>query len=199
MDRLSKGDQEVLSLMSKGTSDFDICRQLALTPERYASALDRIKKRAEQESHDAGRYYEKALKLRAEATLTSLQARFKALFDTIPQAVLVIDGRSGQIKQCNAVAEQLLGYQPGELVGRSVEDLVPERYRAIHPAYRLGFLNSVRKREMGYHPPIFGLRKDGAEVEMSIALTATPADDDVMVVCSLVDSWKTPEVKSRLG
>jgi hypothetical protein len=45
-------------------------------------------------------------------------------------------------------------------------------------------LRSVRKREMGYHPPITGLKRYGTEVRMSIALTATVKDDDVMVVCT---------------
>jgi hypothetical protein len=45
---------------------------------------------------------------------------------------------------------------------------------------------------MGYHPPIFGVRSDGAKIDMAIALTATPIDDDIMVVCTEHSHWKAP-------
>jgi len=93
------------------------------------------------------------------------------------------------VKEFNEVACRMFGYTAKEFWGLKVEQLVPQSFRAIHPAYRLGFLANVRKREMGYHPPILGVRKDGTEVEMAIALTATVADDDVMVVCSELSRW----------
>jgi hypothetical protein len=45
---------------------------------------------------------------------------------------------------------------------------------------------------MGYHPPIFAKRADGSEIEVSVALTASVADDEVMVVCSEFIHWPTP-------
>jgi hypothetical protein len=80
----------------------------------------------------------------------------------------------------------------------SIEDLVPREHRGIHPAYRLGFLASMRKRNIGYHPPIFAVRSDGKHVELSIGLTCSSADEDVMVVCTLFATG-LPSDTERVG
>lgn len=190
MKALSTDDQRVLSLLGEGLADHQVCQSLQISVGAFNRALKRIEARAAQESNDAGRYYERALRLRAENRFASLEARFHTLMNAIPAAVFVIDGRTGKIKEANDLAARLFGFAQSELIGKSVEDLVPDEHRTIHPAYRLGFLSSVRKREMGYHPPIYGLRSDGTQVEVAIALTATTADDDVMVVCTEHSRWQ---------
>jgi len=170
--------------LSEGAADHEICRDLGLSWTAFKRAIERIEARASAESEGIGRYYEKALHRRLKNRNTSLEARFRALMDVLPQAVLVVDGRTGEIKEFNQKACDLFGYTAASFKKLRVEQLMAESLHTIHVAYRLGFLRSVRKRELGYHPPILGLRKDGTEIEMAIALTATTADDDVMVVCS---------------
>jgi len=138
---------------------------------------------------DAAAMYERALRLRAENTFRSLEARFHALLDASPNAILVVNAMTGVISQVNSNAAKLFGYPANGLVGRSVEDLVNPPLRAIHPAYRIGFVTSARRREMGYHPPIFAYRAVGSEVEVAIALTATTNDEEVMVVCTEFARW----------
>ncbi|HWD38611.1 MAG TPA: PAS domain S-box protein [Fimbriimonas sp.] len=190
MKSLSKSDQAVLRLLSEGKRDHEICIELRLSQKALDGAVARIQGRATHESEDAAWFYERALRRRAENSLASLHARFDALMEVLMHAVLVVDGRTGKIKEVNEVACSLFGYSRREFIGLSVEELVPDSHRPRHVAYRLGFLSSVRRREMGYHPPIQGLRADGTLVEMAIALTATPIDDDVMVVCTEYQRWK---------
>ena len=189
MKALSPQDQEVLRLLSAGFSDDHICRALELAPSLFHASLERIQDRASVETGDAGRYYEQALRLRAEKRIAALQKRFSALIDLVTTGILVVDGKTGVIKECNQDACRLFGYPLSEFIGLSVEDLVDDEYRTIHPALRRGFLLSARKREMGYHPPIFGVRKDGTRVEIALALTAAPGDDDVLVVCTEHARW----------
>ena len=153
--------------------------------------LQRVAKRAStyDVEEDAAAMYERALRLRAENTFRSLEARFHALLDASPNAILVVNAMTGVISQVNSNAAKLFGYPVNALVGRSVEDLVNPPLRAIHPAYRIGFVSSSRRREMGYHPPIFAYRADGTEVEVAIALTATKNDEEVMVVCTEFAKW----------
>ena len=184
MNKLSKIDQEVLQLLSEGVPDHEICRQLKVTPQALSRSVQRIEARTEIETNDAGRFYERALRKRAERVNVSLNIRFRALMDILPHAVLIIDGRNGRIKDLNDIASQMFGYSSAEMRELTVEDLVAESVRAIHHVYRLGFLTNTRKRAMGYHPPISGVRKDGSVVDMAIGLTATLVDDDIMVVCT---------------
>jgi len=172
-----------------------VCRQFGITTDQLLKVLDRAAKRAEtyDVADNAAAMYERALRRRAENAARSLEARFCALLDASPDAILVINAMTGVIGQVNERAANLFGYAPSDLVGRSMEDLVPERYRATHPAYRKGFLINIRKRQMGYHPPIFALRGDGVEVEVAIALTASIADDEVMVVCTEFARWNATD------
>jgi PAS domain S-box-containing protein len=135
------------------------------------------------EQYDLLLRFERVQRHRLDGEIWASEARLNALMDISPEAVFVVNGRSGRILKVNNKAQTMLGYSPRELVGRSVEMLVPSDKREVHVAYRNGFLNSVRKREMGYHPLIEALKKDGTLIQLEIALTATQATDDVMVVC----------------
>jgi len=122
-----------------------------------------------------------------EAELWASEARLTALMDTAPDAILLIEGRSGRILKVNNRALMILGYSPRELLNHPMEMLLDPEIRTKHVGLRRGFLSSVRKREMGYHPPITAYTKGGKLVQFDIALTATASTDDVMVVCHLVD------------
>lgn len=195
MKELSLEDREIVVQVCRGVPDLEVCRQFGLLPSQLDEVLDRVAARAAtiEVEEDAAAMYERALRKRAENSAKSLEGRFHALMDASPNAVLVVNAMNGIIDQANQVAAQLFGYPVDQLVGRSMEDLVPTKIRAIHPAYRIGFLTSVRKRKMGYHPPIFALRSDGTEIEVAIALTAALSDEEVMVVCTEFARWSATE------
>jgi PAS domain S-box-containing protein len=189
--KLGKKDKEILHLISQGKSDLDVCRAFGMMPDQLSLVL----KRAEdwlltiEGSTDEAFMIERALRRRAENALKSLEGRFAALLDVSPEAIFVVNAMTGIITNANQNAAELFGYDLRSLLGRSIEDLVPTRYRTIHPAYRVGFLTSARKRDMGYHPPIYGQKADGSIIEVAIALTAARSDEDVMVVCTEFSKW----------
>jgi PAS domain S-box-containing protein len=65
-------------------------------------------------------------------------ARFRRVVETAPNAIVMIDA-SGRIEMVNAQAEQIFGHAREEMLGRHVEMLVPQRFRASHPALRRSF------------------------------------------------------------
>ena len=69
-------------------------------------------------------------------------------FDLSPAGMLVVDG-TGSIRLVNREIERLFGYSRGELIGKSVELLVPERARAPHPTFRSDYLVLPEARPMG--------------------------------------------------
>lgn len=192
MTTLTKRDRQILNLMSEGQTEAYVCQRLGISAAVLNRVLDRVVAKLERrdpEVDSLSLVYERVLRRRAENHLRATRGRFTALLDAMPEAVLVVDGRTGLIKQANSRCEEVFGYSNGTLVGQTVELLVPPEHVRIHPAYRIGFLASVRKREMGYHPPIFGIRRDGTRLELAVALTASPADDDVMVLCTDYATW----------
>jgi hypothetical protein len=93
----------------------------------------------------------------------------------------------GRIVLVNAEIERLFGYSREELLGRSVDHLVPERFRDAHGGYRRGFLAEPKVRAMGAGRDLFGLRKDGTEVPVEIGLTPVVTDEGVFVLGAIVD------------
>src|SRR5207247_191774 len=84
---------------------------------------------------------------------------FRLALDLSPSGMIVVDA-SGTVLFVNREAEHLFGYDPGELVGRPVESLVPARFHGGHPGLRSNYLAGPQARPMGVGRDLHGLRKD---------------------------------------
>jgi PAS domain S-box-containing protein len=95
---------------------------------------------------------------------------FEGILEAAPDAVVIIDAR-GRISLVNAQTERLFGYNRSELLGQSIEILVPERYRASHSQHRENYFAAPGTRPMGVGLELFGRRKDGSEFAVEISLS----------------------------
>ncbi len=113
-------------------------------------------------------------------------ARFRLAVEASPSAVVMVD-EQGKIVLANSRVLELFGYTQSELIGRTIEVLVPERFRGHHPVYRGGFHDDPRARPMGAGRDLYGLRKDGSEVPVEIGLSPIRTDEGLMVLSTVVD------------
>jgi diguanylate cyclase (GGDEF)-like protein/PAS domain S-box-containing protein len=120
-----------------------------------------------------------------------------SLFASIPVPVLVADSR-GQIVCANPELVELLGYSGAELIGRSVEDLVPEGYRARHREHREAFGRAPRARRMGQAAELVARRRDGTTVPVEVALKPLQASDGVLVLGILFDLTLRKRLEAQL-
>ena len=126
-------------------------------------------------------------KPRKRGPLPSLvEEQFRVAVEAAPNAMLLID-QAGTIVLVNAPTEALFGYARAELIGRPLEQLIPERFRRGHPAYRAGFLAEPRPRPMGAGRDLFGLRKDGTEFPIEIGLNPLETEEGTLVLSAIVD------------
>jgi len=112
---------------------------------------------------------------------------FRALVESSPDALFVVD-EEGCITLANDQAARLLRCEPGELVGRSVDTLVPTLRREHHAAHRASFMNDLRRRAMGAGQELTALRNDGTVVPVDISLSYVTMSTGTLVFASMRDA-----------
>ncbi len=109
------------------------------------------------------------------------------LFEISPDAIVVTDA-NGMIREANPRATEFFGYTHEELIGKKVDELVPERLRARHPSHRENYNAHPRERQMGAAMELFGLRKDGTEFPVDIMLKPLETEDGPAVLSFVRDA-----------
>jgi PAS domain S-box-containing protein len=121
------------------------------------------------------------------------------LFDAVPDALVIIDG-SGRITRANQQATQLFGYEQGELDGQLIEVLIPHEARTRHVAYRDAYMHSPRVRPMGSGAMnLIGLRRDGQEFPVEIALSPLQSERGPTFLASVRDISETLRARQALA
>jgi PAS domain S-box-containing protein len=93
----------------------------------------------------------------------------KRLIEFTPDAMLVVSG-DGKIVLANSQAELLFAYSAKDMIGQSIEMLIPRRFRKQHKHYRHDFMGENRIRPMGTGLKISARCKDGTEISCAISL-----------------------------
>ncbi len=115
-----------------------------------------------------------------------IDAMFRGLLEAAPDAMLCVEV-DGRIVIANAQAERLFGYSRDELIGASVEMLVPDSVRGAHPVHREAYFDDPRSRPMGAGVQLAARRKDGSEFPADISLSALETDRGLLVSAAVRD------------
>jgi PAS domain S-box-containing protein len=114
----------------------------------------------------------------------------RTLLELAPDPTVVVDAK-GTIVFANAQVEQAFGYGATEILGLSVETLLPERFRAAHLKHRGRFAAQTKPRPMGAGLTLFGRHKDGHEFPVEISLSPVTATIGTLVVAAVRDATAT--------
>jgi PAS domain S-box-containing protein len=123
--------------------------------------------------------------------------RFKASIEFAPTAMVMVDRRR-TIIVVNAMVESLFGYARNELLGQSIEILLPERYRSGHPDKVARYFDSPIARRMGDGRDLSGLRKDGSEFPIEIGLSPVETDEGLFVLSTIVDITTRKQTEAKI-
>jgi PAS domain S-box-containing protein len=110
----------------------------------------------------------------------------RPILEAAPCAMIVVD-RGRRIALITQGAEQLFGYRREELIGREIEVLIPERFRAQHPSHATMFLQQPLARTMVGGRELFGRRKDGSELALEIGLNPIETPGGLFTLASIAD------------
>lgn len=120
-----------------------------------------------------------------------------SILEAIPDAVVAIN-QQGLIIQVNSQTESLFGYTRDELIGQSVEMLVPERQRTPHHQHRADFHAKPKIRRMGSGLDLHGRRRDGEEFPVEISLSPVATGNGAMVLSVIRDISDRKRIEEEL-
>ncbi len=120
-----------------------------------------------------------------------------SILESIADAIVVI-AQDGMIIRVNAQTEKLFGYARDELVGRSVETLLPERARHQHVDSRRDYSANPCPRPMGLGMELCARRKDGQELPVEISLSPLKTAEGLFVISSIRDITERKELEQVL-
>ncbi|MEW5957485.1 MAG: PAS domain S-box protein, partial [Chloroflexota bacterium] len=123
--------------------------------------------------------------------------QFRLVVEASPSAIILVD-TAGKINLVNARAEALFGYTREELLGQSIELLVPPPARDQHRRDRDIFLTTPQARLMGVGRDLFGQRKDGSSVPLEIGLVPITTSEGVFVLATAIDITTRKQVENTL-
>jgi len=125
----------------------------------------------------------------AEQEKLASDSTVRALFEAAAQGIFMVD-RSGRIVLANPAAERMLGYAPSELVGQSIELLVPEQLRGGHVAHRDSYFGNPQNRPMGLGLDLQARKKDGTTFDAEISLSYFQSAEGTLAVAFVSDISK---------
>jgi PAS domain S-box-containing protein len=125
------------------------------------------------------------------------EERFRLAVMSSPNGMVMVNAR-GEIVLVNSEAERLFGYAANELLGKALEVLVPQRFRAEHPKMRETFVAKPQRRAMGAGRDLFGLRKDGSEFPIEIGLNPIATAQGTFTLSSIVDITERKNAQEAL-
>lgn len=121
-----------------------------------------------------------------------------ALLENGVDAHLVVDGR-GTVKFANHQAEILFGYPREQLLGKRIDELMPEAQRAAHAKHVRTFFERGAPRMMGSGMEFSALRSDGAHVPVEIGLSPFVREGSRRhVLCSVRDISQRKNIQQAL-
>ena len=125
------------------------------------------------------------------------KSHMTSLYENATEAILLTNHK-GEIMLANPSACKIFDYEEKELIGQSVDILIPKRYRAGHSQLREGFYHNPQNREMGSGRDLFGQKKNGENFPVEVSLSAYKQNNQQFVIAFIVDITHRKEIEKSM-
>ena len=132
------------------------------------------------------------------AELTESEERFRTVFKSIVDTLILID-QKGTITSANPAATKMFGYEENELLGHSIEMLMPEYHRQRHSGYMSAYLSGHGSGLVGGTPREASvLLRDGTEIPVDISINSLRIGDQDHFIGVIRDISAYKQVQEKL-
>ncbi|NNE91927.1 MAG: response regulator [Verrucomicrobiales bacterium] len=139
----------------------------------------------------------RAALVEAEQELKSREEESRTVIESSPSGMIMTDA-NGKIVMLNQQAATLFGYSKDELLGETVEILVPDTVRGHHHELREGYMKNPEVRAMGAGRDLFGQRKDGTRIPIEIGLRPIRTEKGIRVLTGIIDLTERKRAEKEL-
>lgn len=134
---------------------------------------------------------------RTEEVLRERTAMFEGLFESAPDAILVVNCE-GRLLRVNRQAERMFGYLREALRGQHIKTLLPDRFREQHAEHCAGYFSEPGIHPMGTGSEIYGRRKDGHEFPVDVMLSHLETNEGIVALSVVRDITRHKEADEAL-
>jgi sigma-B regulation protein RsbU (phosphoserine phosphatase) len=177
------GEDVAVSAMKAGAHDYVM-----------KGNLSRLVPAVERELRDAAN---RASQRNAERALQESELRYRLLWETAPEAIILMDP-AGTIHFANPAVTDVFGFSPEEVVGMNVTALQPVQLRGQYVAAVKRFLASRVERLNWRAVETLGLRKDGAEIPIEVSFSAMNLGSELRFVVFIRDITERKRAEREL-
>ena len=108
------------------------------------------------------------------------------LFQAASEGIIVVNS-SQIVVAANLAAEEMFGYQQGELLNQHLDRLVPKDYHHVHHKHVEQFIDNSEKRQMGHGRDLHGVKKDGSLFPVEAGLNPFEIEGERYVMSLIID------------
>lgn len=125
------------------------------------------------------------------------EEKLRIVVESAPSGMVLLD-QNGIMCMVNAEMERIFGYPRAELLGKSVEILIPETAQHQHIKDRAAFMDQPRSRAMGTGRDLKGRRKDGSEFPVDVGLRSVQTTTGLVIIATIMDITERKHVETEL-
>ncbi|MBC9795769.1 PAS domain-containing sensor histidine kinase [Sinomicrobium weinanense] len=122
---------------------------------------------------------------------------FSILLETISEGILVVDGKKN-IVAINSPLEGMFGYKEDELLGKSIDILIPDHYKHSHNEHFRNYYARSSKRKMAAGRNLWGIRKDGTQLPVEIGLNPFTIYGKKFIIALVMDVSLSREAENKI-
>lgn len=122
-----------------------------------------------------------------DVTIAGQNSFLTYIFENIPDSVIITNAK-GEIAFTNNQSQNMFGYSDAELLGNTIEMLIPHKHRGSHHIHRTKYLENPVLREMGKSDKAFqGLTKNGDILDMDIKINSISLNGNTYIISIIRD------------